>query len=110
MLPKLRVHKSRASVADARAGPRSDHTRRTRPAAHSPAEILPSARFAPWDTTATGDRYERHEGRPAAASGRRNRAPALGEHNETLLRDLVGLSAEEYQAPIEDGVACDRPP
>ena len=35
---------------------------------------------------------------------------ALGEHNEALLRDLLGLSAEEYQAPIEDEVVCDRPP
>ena len=36
--------------------------------------------------------------------------PALGEHNETLLRDLLGLAAEEYEALIEDGVVCDRPP
>ena len=40
----------------------------------------------------------------------RSDAPALGEHNETLLRDLLGLSAEEYEALIEDGVVCDRPP
>ena len=46
VLPKFRAHQSRASAADARAAPRNDHTRRTRPAAHGSTVILPSARFA----------------------------------------------------------------
>ena len=40
----------------------------------------------------------------------RTDAPTLGEHNETLLRDLLGLSAQEYEELIEDGIICDRPP
>ena len=40
----------------------------------------------------------------------RTDAPTLGEHNETILRDELGLSAEEYEALIEDGIICDKPP
>ena len=40
----------------------------------------------------------------------RTDAPTLGEHNETLLRDVLGLSAQEYESLIEDGVICDNPP
>ena len=40
----------------------------------------------------------------------RTDAPTLGEHNETILRDELGLSAQEYEALIEDGIICDKPP
>ncbi len=40
----------------------------------------------------------------------RTDAPTLGEHNEMLLRGVLGLSAQEYEALIEEGIICDRPP
>lgn len=40
----------------------------------------------------------------------RTDAPSLGEHNETILRGLPGLSEQEYWSLIEDGVAGDSPP
>ena len=40
----------------------------------------------------------------------RTDAPTLGEHNETLLRGFLGLSAPVNQALIDDGIICDRQP
>ena len=40
----------------------------------------------------------------------RTDAPTLGEHNESLLCDVLGLSAQEYESLIEEGVICDSPP
>ena len=37
-------------------------------------------------------------------------APKLGEHNEEVLRDLLGLSGEEISRLKDDGVIADLPP
>src|SRR5207302_1560168 len=36
-------------------------------------------------------------------------APCLGEHSESLLADLLGLSQEQYAAMVESGVSGTRP-
>ena len=40
----------------------------------------------------------------AEAAPRYRRAPLLGEHTEHVIRDILGMSAEEYRALLEEGV------
>ena len=37
-------------------------------------------------------------------------APTLGQHNEAILRDLLGYSEYEYTALLSTGVVADSPP
>ncbi|MCY3504761.1 MAG: CoA transferase [Chloroflexi bacterium] len=37
-------------------------------------------------------------------------APTLGQHNEAILRDLLGYSGDEYTALLSAGVVADSPP
>ena len=36
-------------------------------------------------------------------------APTLGEHNEDVLRDILGLSAEQIRALNEEGIIGTKP-
>jgi crotonobetainyl-CoA:carnitine CoA-transferase CaiB-like acyl-CoA transferase len=45
-----------------------------------------------------------------APSGPRSRPPHLGEHNEEIFRDLLGLSREEILNLRKEGVLFERKP
>ena len=58
---------------------------------------------------------QRYDGSPLIFNGERGYdvwtpAPILGRQNESVLRDLLGVDADDFAALFEQGVIADRPP